>query len=544
MKKALLSINPYKLLKLTKIPLIIFILICIGTLFASSDRFMDTQIIPKWLILCGGIILLGIYYSIQFLIKSGSSVSQAYNKTFISRIIITTTLFQALYGILQYFSIFPSSGSFTVTGSFDNPAGFAASLCVAFPFYMREMIKKRGIPKYLTIILIAIIIWAIILSGSRTGVFCLLVIGIFYGVRKIQISLKAKFISSLCICLMTIVCLYFIKKDSADGRLLIWKCSITMFSQHWLTGYGTGGFEAHYMDYQAAYLKTHPDSPYAMLADSVQHPFCEYLRIAVDYGILGIILLIGFAFYLLYCYFKYYSEDNETALQCWIAAGIFACFSYPLMYPFVWLLLIYSAYILICPHLKELLKYCSPKELRFTSLLFLILFCLAGIKLYTRTMAEIKWANIASLSLWGKTEQVLPQYEEIKSVLREDRYFLYNYSAELFQVGKYKESIMIANECRKVWADYDLEMLLGELQIELKQPEEAEKHYQLASYMCPNRFIPLHKLYTLYKEKGDITNARILAQTIVNKPVKVKSLTVTQIKYKMKEELNCLQVDH
>lgn len=46
------------------------------------------------------------------------------------------------------------------------------------------------------------------------------------------------------------------KKDSADGRLLIWRCAMPMLQQNWLTGYGTGGFEAHYMDYQADYLKT------------------------------------------------------------------------------------------------------------------------------------------------------------------------------------------------------------------------------------------------------------------------------------------------
>ena len=40
-----------------------------------------------------------------------------------------------------------------------------------------------------------------------------------------------------------------------------------------ITGHGIGAFEAKYMDYQAAYFKTYPDSKFVMLADNVKHPF-------------------------------------------------------------------------------------------------------------------------------------------------------------------------------------------------------------------------------------------------------------------------------
>lgn len=38
------------------------------------------------------------------------------------------------------------------------------------------------------------------------------------------------------------------------------------------TGYGVGGFSAHYMDYQAQYFKEHPDSQFAILADNIKSP--------------------------------------------------------------------------------------------------------------------------------------------------------------------------------------------------------------------------------------------------------------------------------
>ena len=50
------------------------------------------------------------------------------------------------------------------------------------------------------------------------------------------------------------------KKDSADGRLLVWICSMNMIKDNLLLGWGIGGFEAHYMDYQASYFERNPNS--------------------------------------------------------------------------------------------------------------------------------------------------------------------------------------------------------------------------------------------------------------------------------------------
>lgn len=40
----------------TMIMLILFTFICIGTIFATSDRFVDSQIMPKWLAMSEGVI--------------------------------------------------------------------------------------------------------------------------------------------------------------------------------------------------------------------------------------------------------------------------------------------------------------------------------------------------------------------------------------------------------------------------------------------------------------------------------------------------------
>ncbi|HCY30883.1 MAG TPA: hypothetical protein DHV06_04890 [Bacteroides thetaiotaomicron] len=518
----------------TMIMLILFTFICIGTIFATSDRFVDSQIMPKWLAMSLGIILLANYLIIRFLFFSHLKGTYKNKKAiYIIGTVVIVTFAQALYGIFQFFNLLPPTTAFRVTGSFDNPAGFAASLCAALPFYIWGITKSRSILRLTLIVITFSTILAIIFSESRSGILSVLVIAFCWSIRRIKTTLGRKIILLSLICLVVITGLYYIKKDSADGRLLIWRCAMPMLQQNWLTGYGTGGFEAHYMDYQADYFEKHPADSYSILADNVQYPFCEYLRIIIDYGIIGILLLLGWLSYLLFCYFKYPSEMNETSLLCWIAVCTFSCFSYPLMYPFVWLMLIYSTYILIRKHIKSIIRrfpYICLKGVAVSCILFSIY---AGYKVYIRMQAEMQWAHITNLSLMGKTKEVLPKYEKLMKSLGNDRYFLYNYSAELFQAERYKESLAIAMECHRHWADYDVELLLGDLYEHLEQSRKAEQCYRRASYMCPSRFVPLYQLVMLLKKEKRLVEVNQIAYEIINKPEKIRSPIISLIKREM-----------
>lgn len=520
----------------TMIMFILSTFICISTIFTTSDRFVDSQIMPKWFVMLIGIILLTNYLIIRFLFFShikGICKNKIIN--YITGTVIIVTFAQALYGIFQFFNLLSPTTAFRVTGSFDNPAGFAASLCVALPFYIWAITKSRGILHWMLVVITFSAILAIIFSESRSGILSVLVLTFCWSIQRIKTTLGKKIILLSLICLVATIGLYFMKKDSANGRLLIWRCAMPMLQQNWLTGYGSGGFEAHYMDYQADYFEKHPADSYSILADNVQYPFCEYLRIIIDYGIIGILLLLGWLSYLFFCYLKYPSEMNETGLLCWIVVCTFSCFSYPLMYPFVWLMLIYSTYILIRKHIKNVIRrfpYICLKGVAVSCILFSIY---VGYKVYIRMQAEMQWAHISNLSLMGKTEEALPKYERLMETLGNDRYFLYNYSAELFQTERYKESLAIAMECHRHWADYDVELLLGDLYEHLEQPREAEECYRRASYMCPSRFVPLYQLVLLLKKEERLVEANQIACEIINKPEKIRSPIISLIKREMSD---------
>lgn len=518
--------------------LIIFTLTCIGTLFASSIKFIDSQLLPKWFVIIGGLLFIGYYSIIHFLINSNKKEQHTKTSRQFTNIIICAILFQAVYGILQYIEILPPTNTFHVTGSFDNPAGFAASLCAGFPFCILGITQTKGKTRWIFIATFILVITAIIISESRAGILSTIIVLSYWISKHIQPSSKIKNILFPILIFGIIAGLYYYKKDSANGRLLIWKCSMPLLKANLLTGGGAGTFEAHYMDYQAEYFKKYPDDSYSMLAGNVQYPFCEYLNIGINYGIIGlcfIFCIIGFMFW---CYHKDQTLEKEAAFLCWLSIIIFALFSYPLMYPFVWLVISYSAYLLIYKLIHKLYLYLSKSTKTSIALIFIGGLTYISIQVFYRLKAEIEWKKISVLSSIGKTEEMLPRYKDVYSYLRTNRYFLYNYSMELYQAKKYQESLSIALQCRKYWADYEIEILFGTLYEHLQQPQKAEEHYQWASYMCPNRFIPLYKHTLLLVKEKRLAEARQIAKRIINKPEKVRSPIISIIKREMNDLAN------
>ena len=62
------------------------------------------------------------------------------------------------------------------------------------------------------------------------------------------------------------------------------------------------------------------------------------------------------------------------------------------------------------------------------------------------------------------------------------------------------------------------------------QWEAALHTYQNASNMIPCRFVPLYDMLQIYQQIGDTVKADSIAQTILNKPIKIPSSTIDKMK--------------
>jgi len=525
-----------------KVKFTFLIFTCIGTLFASSSLFVDAQITPKWYILIGGAMLMGVCHIIQILQKDNHTSRDKINLLAMTGVVIIYSSFaQSLYGILQFCDFLSSTNAFPVTGCFDNPAGFAASLSASLPFGFLIFTQQKGYKRYVIILMIITIIVAVILSGSRSGILSISFLLVYWGFKRISYPLLLKWIATITLLIGLAIGLYNIRIESAEGRLFIWKCTLPMLKENYMTGLGAGGFEANYMKHQAMYFQTNPNSQYNILADNIQSPFCEYIRIVCDYGIIGLILLILITGFLLFCYLRHPSLNKEAAILCWGVVGIFSIFSYPSLYPFTWFILFYSTIILIQEPLKSIKKIqFLQRSKRYLILLYFILSVFTGYKGYQRIQAEIKWTKYANLAFLGKAKQLVPQYQELEKTLGNDRYFLYNYCNILYQAQDFEASLKIAIKCQTLWANYNLELLIGQIYENLQLYNNAENQYQLAHQMCPNRFLPLYHLALLFEKTQKRNKAVLLAQEIIIKPIKIPSLLIDNIK----QEMNTYILNH
>ena len=188
------------------------------------------------------------------------------NRSFepLSAAVAASALLLALYGIAQYAGLLPAGKTFRVVGNFDNPAGYASMLALSVPFILYFALSGRRRMRYAVGGVCAIVVGAIVLSGSRTGILAVAATGLLYAVRRRSDFLRRTTTWKKIVLAATAVSvaagLYFVKKESADGRLLIGRCTWEMIREKPLTGHGYRSFEAGYMLRQARYFERNPES--------------------------------------------------------------------------------------------------------------------------------------------------------------------------------------------------------------------------------------------------------------------------------------------
>lgn len=511
-------------------------LLLVLSVFIYCTEMTDTHILPKWLGTLGGLAIVGMINSVVFLLGKQRRIKPM--SLFITVALLCFT--QAVYAIIQAIGVYSCNLSNQVVGSFDNPAGLASCLSVAIPIciYLFRATDEKVLKG--TVVVMAVIIGiALLISESRAGILAGLFLPtawwLFGSTKRRWLQVASVGIATLLLSVM-----YIAKKNSADGRLLMLKCGWEMIKEKPLLGHGIGGVQAHYMDYQAKWLSEHPESKLSMLADNVKSVFNEFLTIGICFGIVGWLILGVFIWQMIFCYDKVPSKEGRCALMSLAAIGVLGCFSYPFSYPFTWLVLILMCYILF--DRAYAINIPTNKVMRYT--IAIIVFVASAFLFYrvvVRTRAELQWGQVARLARTESGKDVFSYYKALMPVLGSEPYFLYNYAVALQASRLYTESLEVALRCRNYWADYDLELIIGDNYQYLGKPVEAETCYKNASSMCPSRFLPPYKLFFLYKKKHDSKHMKATADAIEVKSVKIESSIIQTMKRIVKREMNAYQ---
>ncbi|HKO80953.1 MAG TPA: O-antigen ligase family protein, partial [Chitinophagaceae bacterium] len=212
---------------------------------------------------------------------------------------------QTYIGYLQAFE--NNAESLSIKGALYNSGIFANYLAGLIPLFLFGSMNKRELKLYIRIVFLSVFIAAIVLLsltmaraaliGSALG--CLFVM--FSFTRKSIIKRIAfVFITSIPIFIFAGIKLYKLKPASALGRLTIYKVSINVIKDYPLLGVGPNRFSAVYNNYQASYFKNkHTSVETQLLANDILEAYNSLTQILVEYGMIGILFLICFAYLLI-----------------------------------------------------------------------------------------------------------------------------------------------------------------------------------------------------------------------------------------------------
>ncbi|TKG94567.1 hypothetical protein EYV94_11500 [Puteibacter caeruleilacunae] len=515
--------------------------------------------------------------------------------------IVIAGLIQAVYGNLQLYGVYHSHHRmFKMTGSFFNPGPYAGFLVSVLPIALIGYFSRNKddedlkgervswqalcstIAKYFYGVTFIVIILVLPATKSRAA-YLGAIISIVYAVYWLSdyevINLKIKrFIgqrsNKLLLGILSVIVLlgcswglYSMKKGSADGRVLIWKVATQMIPEKPVFGHGIGQFKSQYMNYQASYFSANPDSPDIMVADNSSYSFNEFVKLTVEQGILGLLLVIA----MLVLIFRkrrsnitkrgsdevdgIMNKGNDLQLQNanlkflaaksgLLAVIVFGLFSYPSeILPIKMHFVVFLAMIVACQGgvKKKILtssRTFSMLQRWVVTPVFVVLMVLSLGTVHRAYHTAVMWKDAYRLYQVGAYEESVEAYDKVYHQLNHNGEYLVNYGKALSMAGKHEKAIDVLKEAKDYLNNTILYTALGDSYQALKMYKDAEKAYWHAFNMVPSRFYPKYLLAKMYSENGHRKEACKLAKELLYKKVKVKSIAIDEIRDEMTKILD------
>lgn len=407
-------------------------------------------------------------------------------------------------GILQFLGLRVSGhAGFVMTGTFANPGPYGGLIAILLAILGTYVIQNRNAQKWydkalviLSAISCALCIIVLPASMSRAAWLALGIAVLVFGFKELSFAdwirkHKALAVIASVIVLIAMTGVFFLKKDSAIGRLHIWHMELRAIAEEPLTGHGKGTVLGVYGDTQAKYFAEKERSEIIMkVAGCPEYAFNEYLKIGVEYGIpvmLGVIVVLILVIALLLKYRLPFAYGL-------IAFCVFAFFSYPL----------------------EAVRIKPDVEKKWESIRYL-----STMELYEDSV-----------------EELAPLYDDLKDNYR----YLYDYGYALHKCKRYQESTKILKEGAVISSDPMFYNIIGRNYEAMKEYDKARDAYIHAHNMVPCRIYPLVLLMEMYASIGDDKTAMKYGARALQAPYNERHRNMLLLRNRVQECCDTLNV--
>lgn len=494
--------------------------------------------------------LLALYFVLKLPLSGRSAVAGAL--AFLA--ICGWTIYEAASGLLQAAGVKMSNhAAFAITGSFDNPGpygGFiAVGMSVALAYAVRFRRRRKGAYR-VTMMAAALLTLAsgfLVLpaSMSRAGWLALAAAAVLTlsSDRRIRLRLESAAHKGLFAAAALILLggsatgAFMIKRDSALGRLHIWRIECLAIAQRPLSGSGPGSAMGAYGETQEKFFRSHQDAPAAIVrvAGCPEYAFNEYLGIGMERGVPGLLLAAATAISAI----VNLQRRKSSLAGGMLALAVFALFSYPCS--------IMQFRILLVMFLAS----CGPVRRRGTKAETLLtavaaLACTgASIALKPSADAlkdaEREWKRISAYSAYGATQEDVEALLAVRERLSDNFRYLYDLGYALHRCGHFEESNRVLAEGAEISSDPMFRVIMGRNFEALGAYTRAEEEYLKAHYMVPCRIYPLLRLMRLQIRAGRDPDAVVTGTEITEMPVNERNAAMLGLQREARQTLDSLR---
>ena len=420
-------------------------------------------------------------------------------KTIIVWSLIAAGAAEAVWGLLQVYGYEPSNHSlYALTGSFYNPGPYSGFLAMCLPIALHEWLKGKGIWKHLA--LVALVLMGVVLpSGMSRSAWLAALVASGYVLAVHHWKAVCRYWKAVLAGFLLLVVLgigaYHWKKESADGRLLMWKIAFTEVIVPW-NGVGWEYVAGAYGEGQERYFASGKGTEQEeRVAGAPEYVFNEYLQVGLAWGMHT---MFGIVFLVIVCLKWGHVSRQYGVCGGLMSLSVFAFSSYPFQF------------------MEFILAF-----------LALLVACAMG---YRK-----KWVGALALVLGIGIGAYLADNRPQKNARQ-----MFEQAHALHKAGKWWASTELLKETMKVSSDAMVLNIIGKNFQAMGQPKVAEHWYVRSTHRLPNRIYPYYLLAKLYADHPDVFPKEKLewaARMVQEKEPKVQSTAIRQMREEVKKLL-------
>ena len=529
------------------------VLVLVAIVALTYNRQLDPEL--EKMLFGGQLVVL--WFLLRFILTGWPQL-----QLFFLAVVVATGGIEAVSGMRQLHGFEGSNHSFfKLTGDFYNPGPYSGYLAIVLPVCLWMILEwgkekrahSRASLRYLGWIGLLAIIVVLPAGMSRTAWIAAAVsCGWVYWVQRIGWEKTKRYIngnrtltivSSILILISiagALAGIYLLKKDSANGRLLLWKVTGQAIREQPWTGTGTGGFPAAYAEAQAEYFTSGKASETEMMvAGCPEYGFNEFLQIGLEQGLVG---LMVFVLLLSYSLFRGVKNRQAGAAGGILALMVFSLASYPLQLPEFWVVLVVLMGVANSNTPVDADTPPTPsregRKILSVAMIGVLAICCGWIFRQQKGYYEgyKKWNTLKMLYNSKAYEAAGEGYEKLMPLMGHKPELLFEAAQCLSKSERFKEANRLLERAMKLSGDPMIHYMAAKNEQSMGNYQKAENLLLHAIDMLPERIYPYYLLTKLYSEPGFFQKDKFLkaANAVLEKEPKVKSTAIREMREEVK----------